>query len=210
MPSNLNSYPSKRHLHSQSVFVLSMWYPYTPTAGSTMPSLPSSSSAPAIVMPTSHSSSSVKYREVAYHLDGQDRYVAESYEVRSPSRQSPPAPRDMQHLLQPTEYSFAPQSVMRPSLTPSKPTSKRSIIIVPSRESLQQDQPDTKPGAIKASKPVAPPLAPRPRRLSTPDLSDIEDDQPFCHCDSKKKCASVSCRRTLLCCLDALIDSTIN
>lgn len=41
-----------------------------------------------------------------------------------------------------------------------------------------------------------PPSTPRPRRLSTPELSDIED-RPFCYCDSQKNVVMycTSCRR---------------
>ena len=175
-----------------------MWYPCTPVTVSTMPSLPLSPAVPAIAMPTSHTSSTNKYREVVYRLDGPNRYISQSYEIRSSSRQSSPVPPPCMQHLKSANYSFVPQSVAPAKPSSSKTTSKNTVLVVQSREGLQQDQPDAKARAVEPSKSAAPPPAPRPRRLPTPELSDTDDDQPFCHCDSEKNCASALCRRALL------------
>lgn len=163
-----------------------------------MPSLPLTLAAPTTLMTTSHASNSHKCREVEYHLNGRDRYVAQSYEVRSPSHHShivPPAsPRSMQHPLS-SKYSSLRRSAVR--LERFKPKAGKSVVVVQSRECVLQDQAHTKAKAVKSSELTTPSPTPRPRRLPTPDLSDIDDDRPFCRCDSRKDCTSASCQRDL-------------
>src|SRR5690242_2897316 len=157
-----------------------------------MPSLPVTTMNPAHLWSVSQMMSSEKHREVTYHLNSRNGYVAQSYEVRSPSRRSPtmsPAPpRFMLHAPL-TKCSSLGGSGAKSN--PSKPMSKKTVVVVQSRECVLQDQAH-KARVIKSSELTVPPSTPRPSRLATPELSDIDDERPFCHCDFRKerKCAS--------------------
>lgn len=157
-----------------------------------MPSLPVTTMNPAHLLTTSYTISSDKYREVAYHLNGRDGYVAQSYEVRLPSRRSPSLSSDPSRFMM--HASLTKRSSLEGSgakLNSSKSMSKKTVVVVQSRECVLQDQAH-KARVVKSSELTVPPPTSRPSRLATPDLSDIDDDRPFCHCDFRKerKCAS--------------------
>ncbi|KAJ4989309.1 hypothetical protein SVAN01_05214 [Stagonosporopsis vannaccii] len=164
-----------------------------------MPSLPLTSMTHATLTTAGHASSSDKYREVAYHFNGRDQCMAQSYEIRSPSHGvpalSPQPSRDTQHTLSPRRSSLR-QSCAR--LDSFKPESGRSVLVVQSREYVLQDQAH-KATATNSEDFTEPPTTPRPRRLATPDLSDVDEDRPFCHCEFRKDCKSASCQQAFCC-----------
>lgn len=174
-----------------------------PSTASTMPSLPEPSSVPASAMHASHTSTPYNYREVSYHLDNRGRYAIESYEVRPPSLRSPPASSPYTQRLQPTGYHLVLRSTERSNPTDPRTTPQNPIIVVQSCEGLQLDKAGSKGMAADSPKSAAPPPAPRPRRLSTPELSDLDEERLFCYCDakkncdSKKRCVRKACRRAL-------------
>jgi hypothetical protein len=99
------------------------------------------------------------------------------------------------------KYSFVPQFTMHSNFTSSMVASKKSIVIIQSREGIQQDTAATGTGDAKPSKSAAPPPTPRPCRLPTPELSDIDEERPFCDCEALRKVpikCQASCRRMLL------------
>jgi hypothetical protein len=153
-----------------------------------MPSLPLSSSAPKISKDAHHVPKTMKYREAKYHQDGQGRYVAQSYEIRAPSNQSPLAPMsgNKQHMKS-FEDSSRSQSVVAVDVSSQWKTLDRATNVVCSRESLQRPQRKVQIVQKEISISTPAPSAPRPRRLPTPELSDIEDERVFCGCDIKRK-----------------------
>ncbi|KAJ8112331.1 hypothetical protein OPT61_g5275 [Boeremia exigua] len=162
-----------------------------------MPSLPMSAATPPVVITSNHTLNGNKYREVAYHLDGQNRYVAQSYDVRPFPQHSSPAHLPCTQRLLPIEYSSVRQSDTAARASPSTTTSKKPMVIVQSRGCVLQDKPHAKKTKVaECSRPIPPPT-PRPRLLSSPELSDVEDDRPFCYCDASKNCVYASCRRAL-------------
>lgn len=163
----------------------------------TMPSLPVLPSTEAKAMPSGDASRSSKYREVAYHLDGRSRYVAQSYEVRSSSHTSLPTSSLRTQHPQPATISFSSSCnnfAMPRSLKAGK---ENAVVVIQSRETSEQGPPDDNARGAEASRLKELPPTPRPRRLSTPELPDMKDRQ-FCYCDSRKNCAEASCQRALL------------
>jgi hypothetical protein len=151
-----------------------------------MTSLPKQSSTPASAMHISQATTHTNHREILYNADNQGRYAVQSYEVREWTRTESP----IWQALQPTDNWPVLQSIERADLANSRSTSRSSVIVVQSREDSQLDKPGSKGMTAKLPKSAAPPPAPRPHRLSTPDLSDLDEDGPFCHCDAKKQCNS--------------------
>ncbi|KZM19207.1 hypothetical protein ST47_g9649 [Ascochyta rabiei] len=141
-----------------------------------MPSLPSSLSAPEMLGKNSHLPRADKYREVAYHQDDQGRYVAQSYPLW---RQPPPVKAPPKQRLQSKGDCSRTQPIVCAEQSFPRPGSKESSVIVQSRE----DRSGTKSRDIKYTKSLSPPPAPRLRRLSTPDLSDVDEERCFCDCD---------------------------
>jgi hypothetical protein len=148
-----------------------------------MPSLLSPPAKPAKTMPAQHLPPSKKYREVEYHLDGNHRYVAQSYEVRPPSCSSSVTSSPRTQPTQSTRHS----NLSEPS-APAKFSSTKfeqsKMVVVQSREDALQGSPCDNARTAKVSTLEDPPPAPRPRRLSSPDLPDVKSDQSFCHCDT--------------------------
>jgi hypothetical protein len=167
-----------------------MRYPCKPSTASTMSSLPERLSTSASAMRHTHPATHYNCREVLYHVDHQGRYAVQSCEVRPPSRQSPTRQPPSRQRLQESDDCPMLQPIERASLNRSRSTSRRAIIVVQSREGLRLDRPQVKGVLANSQKPAAPPPAPRPQRLPTPELSDLDDDEPFCHCDVEKKCDS--------------------
>lgn len=174
----LNHHQDTRALQSPSLLAAGA------LVANTMPSLPISPEKPAKAMPAQDVSSSRKYREAEYHLDGKHRCVAQSYEVRPPSRPSSAtsSPR-MQHV-QSARHSSSSESSASAKLSSSKIAQSKTVVVVQSPENAMQGAPDDNAKAAKASTLGGPPPAPRPRRLPTPELPDVKSDQSFCHCDA--------------------------
>ena len=152
-----------------------------------MPSLPIPSAKPAETMPTQDVSPSKKYREVEYHLDGNRRYVAQSYEVRPPSRPSSATSSPRTQSAQSARHSGSSEPSAPGKLSSSKIAQSKTVVVVQSRENALQGTPYDHTRAARVSTSEGPPQAPRPRRLSSPDLPDMKSDQSFCHCDTYKK-----------------------
>jgi hypothetical protein len=182
------SQSSIRHWYRPIVSMSDMQYPGVLSAAPKMSSLPKQSSTPASVTKSSHVAMHYNRREVLYHADHRGRYAVQSYEVRPPSRQPTTTQRSNWQHPQPSNHYPVLQSVERASPTESRSASRNPIAIVQSRVSLQVNRPESKGVAAISQKLAAPPPAPRPQRLPSPELSDLDDDEPFCCCDIKKKC----------------------
>ena len=150
-----------------------------------MPSFQMVSSAPLKIDSTHPVLKIEKYRESTYQEDSHGRYVAQPYEVQPPLRQSIPAATPYKNDFGTTTYSFGPQCTMRLELSSSRIKSKKPVIVAQSCEGFQQSTSKTKPRDAEPLKSAAIPSTPRPRRLSTPELSDSDEERPFCTCDSK-------------------------
>ena len=187
-PPHSSSCSSTRHWYRPVVSMSSMRYPGMPSAASTMSSPPKQSSTPASATKSSQTTMHYSRREVLYHADHQGRYAVQLYEVRPPSRHSTTTQRSSWQHPQPSNHYPMLQSVERASPTESRSASRNPIVIVQSRESLQLNRPESKGVAAISQKPAGTPPAPRPQRLPSPELSDLDDDEPFCCCDTKKKC----------------------
>jgi hypothetical protein len=151
-----------------------------------MPSLPSLSSVPKTLGIEHDASKTSKYREAAYHQDGQGRYVAQSYEVRRPLSPPSPAPMLSKHRMKLPKRSLKQSSIVVLELPCPRRIPEQSINLDQPREGPQQRPSGPTPSKIEVIKAAAPPSTPRPRRLPTPELSDIESERPFCGCDIKK------------------------
>lgn len=151
-------------------------------------------------MATTPTSPSRKYRQVAYHADNRGRYVVQSCEVRSSSCRAPQSsqepPGATQHLLL-AQWPSARRHELDARLSPDRPKSQKSSVIVQSRESVLRDQITAakKTRAVQSPKALTPPT-PRPRRLTTPELSSVDDGKTFCQCDLKRSWPCVCCRQT--------------
>lgn len=150
-----------------------------------MPSLPLLSSTPETTKDTHHVSTTNQYREAAYHQDSQGRYVAQSYRVQRPLDPSSPVLESNTKLVKRPRRSLRSQRTVLLELSSSKMTSWSSNVDL-SREDHQQPSSALKPRRTETSTSLIPPSAPRPRRLATPELSDIEDERQFCGCDCKR------------------------
>lgn len=193
LPSLSNSYPLQYTCTLKGTLSLCFLHTYTSVAVSTMPSLPSSSAPmPMMLHKIGNASKADKYREAAYHQDSQGRFVAQSYEVRPSQRLSSPATVPYRQNPQSTESSFGTGSVVVMELASCRLRSKKPAVIVQSRDGFREDVQRIKPRDTTILESKAIPPAPRPRRLSTPELSDIDEGRPFCGCDSKKgaKCCT--------------------
>lgn len=163
-----------------------------------MPSLPLSPDGLVTSMHTKQPSSPGKYREVAYHLDGRDRYVAQSYGVRSPSYLLSPAPSPHMQHVQTVCHNNSSRYSRRTELHNPDGNSEKTVVVSQSVESHARGHQTVDTGVITSSRPVAPPAAPRQGRLSTPELFDTRKETSFCYCDLRKQdCVGVSCRRSL-------------
>lgn len=194
------SYSSRRLWHNRVAFMSDMCHPCMSSTASTMPSLPKPSP---VAMHASQDLTQHNHRETSYHMDGQGQYAIQSYEIRAPSRHSVRTPPPRWRRLQPTDYSRVLHSIKREATIESTSGSRGSNIVAQSREACQLDKARFKDIAANPPKSLETPPAPRPRRLSTPDLSDLDEDRPFCSCDtrmkcnSKKGCLNKTCRRDL-------------
>jgi hypothetical protein len=152
-----------------------------------MPSLPIPPMKPAKAMPAQEVSPSKKYREVEYHLDGNHRHVAQSYEVRPPSHPSSATSSPRMQPIQSTRHSFSSDSSAPAKRSSSRIAQSKTVIVVQSPKNALEGPPTDNARATKASTLEGPPPAPRPRRLPTPELPDVKSDQSFCHCDTNQK-----------------------
>lgn len=127
-------------------------------------------------------------REVLYHVDHQGRYAVQSRGAQPPSRQAPTMQEPSRQRLQASDDCPVSQSIERASPNKSRSTSRRPIVVVQSREDYQINSVGSKSTTANSQRPTTLPLAPRPQRLPTPELPNLNDDEPFCYCDVKKKC----------------------
>lgn len=170
-----------------SVFILRSWCSFPLIVVFTMPLLPSSASAPVTKTVNGHALEPKQYRDIAYHLDHQDRYITQSYEVWAPSHSSTLSiPPCMQHP-QLTKNSFSSHSSTRTNSISPRVVPEKSLVVIQWLEGLQQDTSKAGNGNATPSKPAVPPPAPQPRRLPTPELSDIDEERPFCECKFLQK-----------------------
>lgn len=149
---------------------------------------PSSTSTSA--MKSIHTATRYIHREVLYHVDHEGRSTVQSYETRPASRRSTTMQQPSWQRPKASENHPALHCSERAGPNGSKSTSRSPIVIVQSREGPQFDSIESNGKAENSQRSAAPPPAPQPRRLPTPELSDLGDDEPFCHCDVKKKCGS--------------------
>ncbi|KAF1929184.1 uncharacterized protein M421DRAFT_133675 [Didymella exigua CBS 183.55] len=162
-----------------------MCSPYTPSTAFTMTSLPKLPPAQ-----TSQAAVQCNRREVSYHPDNQGRYAIQAYEVRPHSRRSPPTRTPCWHRLKSNDYYPMLHSVERTRPTDFR-TSQNPIVVAQSCDGRQLNK--IGPKGISEDLPMPtelPPPAPRPHRLSTPDLSDLKEERPFCYCDAEESCDS--------------------
>lgn len=150
---------------------------------------------PQTFMPTKNPLSSDKFREIAYHLDGQGRYVAQSYEVRAPQSSSKP-PLHVQSPHKGSRSASSQQCSGRAGLQKPNASHRKvpAVVVVQSRESSVHDQHNDDAMANRSLRSAVPPRAPRPDRLPTPELPELSEARPFCYCDSKRQyCTGAPC-----------------